>query len=1175
VIEPRKSLSRKLYLMVAAAVAAAVLTSACLTIWQETSRNVFVKQQSLFAVAQVFASVAGAATATKNASASLDAMRAIGNIAGLVHARIVIPSGSILAELGVAAQLDTDLRVRTDTGFAVWRALTTRSIEVSVPIVHGGEPVGQFVLVADTSDLTANLLGALALTLSGALIALGAGLGVAFQLKDGITAPLLELSSAMARICRTHQYNSKVKVRSDDEVGMLVQGFNVMLDEISARDRRLENHLHDLEGTVAERTSDLWRAKEAAEAANVAKSEFLATMSHEIRTPMNGMMVMADLLATSELPSTQKRYAHVIAKSGQSLLAIINDILDLSKIEAGKMQLEVLPLDPMEIVDDVICLFAEQARSKQLDLAAYVAPDTPRRIKGDPVRLRQVIGNLVNNALKFTEHGSVYVTVEPDEAKSTLRFNIVDTGIGIPADKIKHLFSPFTQADQSTTRRFGGTGLGLTISKRLVEAMGGKLEARSDRAGSVFSFSMPINQVDAPTRLTCLAPQVSRGLVALNGKATCLAATRYLTDAGLDVVDLDASDTQIVGETAVLVADADRVPTLRRQLAGNQLRVIAVHATEAPEIDRLLADGLADLRLPWPIRRADFAEALHRIVSPEGEARLQSSSTSVTPPRFSNHCALVVDDGAVNREVAREALARLGLRVEEARSGHEALAAVAAKSYDVVFMDGSMPDLDGFETCRRIRAAEEAADRPRVPIIALTADVAGKGPDVWLEAGTDAVLYKPFTLAALGACLAQLFPGESTAQMPPRADAKSDQNGLLDTTMLAQLEELADQGRLEFVQRICGLYLEHAPRCGEEIERALAENDPDRVRSSAHALKSMSYNIGANVLAQYCARVEQATVEEIQGAPLEEQCRLLSTTLQATLTALQDYLQTRSKGDAGDDEAAAAPNVHPSFGYLEPHHRLVAQEIDEGLRRSEFELVYQPVVDRTGEQTLGVEALVRWSRAPRNPLSPAYFIPIAEKTGQIVELGQWTLAKACEDARAWPDITIAVNVSTVQLQRHDFARSIEDLLQATRFDPRRLELEITETAWSKNEDGLIRTLARLQELGVAFSLDDFGSGYSSLTYLRQFPVNKIKIDRAFVTGVDQRADSGAIVKAVISIAHTLGKKIVAEGVETRAEHLFLADAGVHGLQGYLFARPMSAAQLSEWLKQETQTQLAS
>jgi signal transduction histidine kinase len=269
-----------------------------------------------------------------------------------------------------------------------------------------------------------------------------------------------------------------VAVAADDEVGDMVASFNRMLGEIRSRDQALAAHMAGLEATVAERTAELSRARDAADAANRARGEFLAAMSHEIRTPMNGVLVMAEMLAAADLPSRQRRFAQVIASSGASLMAIINDILDLSKIEAGRLELEAAPVDLAEIAEEACALFWERARSKGLDLGTFVDPATPALVQGDAVRLRQIVSNLVNNAVKFTDSGGVLVLVGPGPAGG-VRIAVRDTGPGIERDRIGRLFEAFTQEDQSTTRRFGGTGLGLAICQRLVGAMAGRFAVRS------------------------------------------------------------------------------------------------------------------------------------------------------------------------------------------------------------------------------------------------------------------------------------------------------------------------------------------------------------------------------------------------------------------------------------------------------------------------------------------------------------------------------------------------------------------------------------------------------------------------------------------------------------------------------------------------------------------------
>ena len=343
----------------------------------------------------------------------------------------------------------------------------------------------------------------------------------------------------MADVRESQDFTTHVERQSDDETGTMVDAFNDMLVNIRERDERLSEHRAQLETKVEERTKDLRVAKEDAESANAAKSEFLATMSHEIRTPMNGMLVMAELISGAELAPRQQRYAEVIVKSGQSLLSIINDILDFSKIESGSMDIEQIPLDPATVIDDVLNLFWERASSKGLDLAGYVEADVPMVIQGDPVRLNQVLSNLVNNALKFTEKGHVCVIARklpepgPDGAMM-VEFAVQDSGIGIPEDKIDTIFSAFSQADQSTTRKYGGTGLGLAICKRLAHAMGGQIGASSTPGeGSVFAFTVATRSLDESIRQP--ASPLRSALIAVEGSITPAAIGGYLKHHGISV----------------------------------------------------------------------------------------------------------------------------------------------------------------------------------------------------------------------------------------------------------------------------------------------------------------------------------------------------------------------------------------------------------------------------------------------------------------------------------------------------------------------------------------------------------------------------------------------------------------------------------------------------------------
>jgi signal transduction histidine kinase/CheY-like chemotaxis protein len=719
------------------------------------------------------------------------------------------------------------------------------------------------------------------------------------------------LTQAMSSVRASHDYTLEAELESDDEVGDLVAGFNQMLHEIRDRDARLAGHMQTLEREVAERTAEIRVAKDIAEAANASKSEFLATMSHEIRTPMNGIMVMAEMLASADIPQRQRRYAQVIAKSGQSLLSIINDVLDFSKIEAGKMDLESTPVDLADLVDDVASLFWERARSKSIDLAAYVDPAVPRKILGDPVRLRQVIGNLVNNAIKFTETGGVLIRVET-VSEGSLRISVQDTGIGIPPEKITGLFEAFTQADQSTTRRFGGTGLGLAICKRLIDAMGGRIGASSrEGVGSTFTFIFPAEVAEPAQPWPVLSGDLAGATLACTGLSTRWALARYLRHSG---VQLNADPN------GFFLGEPQGFGALPRPAI-----CLAEYGDPEP-FDRLKARAL-DAVLVQPFRRSELETVLTRLRDGGSLEDLHvddAPSASVTP-RFEGRRILVADDSAVNREVAIEALSRLGAKALVVVDGLKAVEAVRADpAIDLVLMDGSMPEMDGFDATRAIREHErKTGGGRRLPIVALTADVIGSSSDAWRKAEMDAILHKPFTLAALAETLSKFMQPSSFG---PAACAEESTQGanesLLDPAVTRELAEMAAGGKSDFVEKIRGLYRANAPQSLALARGAFEAGDGEGLARAAHALKSMSFNVGAKKVAALCSTLESLgrSGEPVSSGALMQ----LSDALDATLEAL-------------GGPAAKAPMSNEA---------LLLADLKAALSAGDLYMVYQAQMDR-------------------------------------------------------------------------------------------------------------------------------------------------------------------------------------------------------------------------------------
>ncbi|MBL8588605.1 MAG: response regulator [Methylobacteriaceae bacterium] len=850
------SIRKKLLALLAGTVALTQIATLGVAAWQELTRSAETRRDVLLATSQVLATSVAAAVAERDANRVYAAMRSIGRIPGLLYVGVVDRDGRALADLGAAEQLSSDARLEADSGIIPALTLArSRTVEMATPIVHGGVEVGRLRLVAAGDDFMDSLVE----RIGGAIFVAAAVMAIAFALAapllGRILGPLLALGAAMTRISRRHDYAVSLDPGRRDEVGSLVASFNTMIDEIRQRDQRLKLHREQLEATVAERTREYVAARDAAEAASRSKSDFLATMSHEIRTPMNGILVTAELMASGAAPPRLRRHAEVIARSGQNLLAIINDILDFSKIEAGRLDFDLSSVDPGELVEQALALFHERARAAGVDLAARIEMDAPRVITVDPARLTQVLTNLVGNAVKFTQAGRILVTMRMDRDRpDMLRIEVADTGVGIARDKLAHIFEAFSQADQSVARRFGGTGLGLAISKRIVTAMGGTISVDSAAGhGSTFTIVIPAKAQPHPLPM---APRGARAAISVAGAATSDALGYYLRHGGVAVEAASPEDLAEAARGASLViADAATLQSMPRLEARHV--VALADPLEGADEEALVADGRADLSIQRPLSRADVESVIVSLAE-GGPLRLARARAGVVAATRSHRGrrVLVVDDNAVNRDVAAEALARFGVTVDLAEDGAQAIAMAAAQAYDLILMDASMPDLDGYEATRRIRAAEAADGRTPAPIVALTAQVVGADPNAWRNAGMNGLLAKPFTMRALGDCLAAwLGAGEDAAAAP--AQAPDTSAGALDPATIAQLRDIAARGREDFLQRVVGLYDEHAPKAAAEMVAATREGRFADAARAAHALKSMSGNVGARRVAQICSDIEQ------------------------------------------------------------------------------------------------------------------------------------------------------------------------------------------------------------------------------------------------------------------------------------------------------------------------------